>query len=864
MKKNLKNWAGPAFAILAAAAWCGTARADLGPEISVVNNFTSWNNDPHGNAPFYEADSLSGTQTATAQPVATSNAVGIIPSFTVLSETFSIANGAGVSPAQLNATTGNTNYTLTGLGLLVSGATTSTNPLYIHLFDITANVVGTLTSSSATYNFTNPPSGDLLGGGAGLLWSNNSGSGEQQVYLPLFNGPNSYDQVVLGAGHIYALEIWTPTNPASELSWYRATTGPDAGGQAMGIGNGSPANPRETLDVLHDPATPIQKMFAMALYGYITSTSNTVTASTISTNSNTNVFPTTINYIVDAFNAFGYGPVNPYVGTTNYSIPNQFAELWTNWYGSAWVTNLWDDTTDASGNAPNSGSLAIVADYSAATGTQYLAGDYPQGITPPLNGFALGITNFQCDVLFSNGSAITLNGTVTNYGHLQFGMATSPGFSGSPDTFGSVEVPIGTTNWTHVSFALNPDLDANLNSINNVIIKIDGNWYSTHALGGSGSWISPSNSMLWVDNIKFVGPAAPPPAPPAPTLYAQKAVPELRIFGASTINTYDREELDTVDQNQSWIYNGVQYPVTYSFTLLDFPVAPGMQCHVFLVPVNTLPPGNTPTNNEYVDYQTSNNVWLDIAGRGANSNGSSGYSLSLLWKTNTPNANAANEALTGGVYTNTGNQSPVGTWTLQFTSANAGTLTPPGVAAQPFVINDANIATDFANPVIALIGLQPNSTPGEGTYIDYAGISITGVQDGNEVENFVTDAAMGVTSINQSGLWDITDSVNATAVQLVNPTNTPLWLYWTLPDINFGLAVTPLLPVLAANFGNNFGNVAGFVLPGQYSGYLAAPTNTSRAGGTNWDLVPASCFPSAEYPNLTNAYFSLTDPVPPN
>jgi hypothetical protein len=121
---------------------------------------------------------------------------------------------------------------------------------------------------------------------------------------------------------------------------------------------------------------------------------------------------------------------------------------------------------------------------------------------------------------------------------------------------------------------------------------------------------------------------------------------------------------------------------------------------------------------------------------------------------------------------------------------------------------------------------------------------------------------LGYTSITSSGYWDITDSVNTPGVVLVNPTNSPLWLVWTLPDVNFGLEAIASLPTNAPP-----GDVGGWVLPSRFNGYNITPITAERAGGTNWTLVPASCLPSAdpsEYPGATNAYFNLTTNVPAN
>jgi hypothetical protein len=292
-----------------------------------------------------------------------------------------------------------------------------------------------------------------------------------------------------------------------------------------------------------------------------------------------------------------------------------------------------------------------------------------------------------------------------------------------------------------------------------------------------------------------------------------------------------------------------------------------MQCHLFLVPIASLPASNAPTNNEYIDYQASNDLWLDIAGGGTNSLGTAGYTVNLYWKANATGANAANQALTGGTYTNSATQSPVGTWSLTFNNNSSGTLTPPqGVGALPFVISDPDLTTDFGGFVEALIGLQPNSVAGEGTYIDYGAISITGTQYPIS-ENFVTDPALGYTSIaynsgTSSGLWDITDSVNQSGVVLVNPTNTPVWVTWTLPAIGYGLGEAATLPITAPPGAPPSG---GFIQPG-YNDVSPVLVTANHVGGTNWTLVPSGLLPANDpndFPNGgTNAYFELTSPPP--
>ena len=177
-------------------------------------------------------------------------------------------------------------------------------------------------------------------------------------------------------------------------------------------------------------------------------------------------------YVIDQFDPSG-------VGTNSYAN-GYIGNVWGNWFGGAFQSLTWDSTSDASNNA-SSGSMKITANF----GDQFEVFDQ-NGIYPPVNG--LQYTNFQCDVRFDPASA-TVNNT---FGHLEFGVTAGSG----QDYFGSVDVPSSNTGWVHVSLPLNAKTDPNLQNIYNVLIHIYGPYYSP-ALSGT--------SILWVDNIKFVG-----------------------------------------------------------------------------------------------------------------------------------------------------------------------------------------------------------------------------------------------------------------------------------------------------------------------------------------------------------------------
>lgn len=215
-----------------------------------------------------------------------------------------------------------------------------------------------------------------------------------------------------------------------------------------------------------------------------------------------------ITYVVDQFNPSGTGGYS-YSG-------GQINNVWANWFGGAYQSATWDSTSDASNNA-NSGSLKIVSSFNS-TNNQYEVYDGLNGISPALNG--LLYTNFQCDVRFDAGSAVTTNGGTAVFGHLQFGVAT-PSFG--QDYFGSIDVPASNTNWVHVSVPVDAAADTNLLTISDVLIHIYGPYYSP-ALNGA--------STLWIDNIQFTGPA--PATNDSCLVDAGKVYQHIDGFGASS------------------------------------------------------------------------------------------------------------------------------------------------------------------------------------------------------------------------------------------------------------------------------------------------------------------------------------------
>lgn len=523
--------------------------------------------------------------------------------------------------------------------------------------------------------------------------------------------------------------------------------------------------------------------------------------------------------IVDQFNPTN----NPYAGSNIYAdvVDDQITNvynLWTGYGGNTAVDPttgiIWDPTQDANGNT-NSGALKIVANWDGS-GNQYIVWD-----RGPNNTFALNppITNgnslvtLEFDIKYDPSSPTVVNGTVTNYGHFEIGVV--PPYSSATD-LGTFDYNVTNSGWVHVTVPLNPLQNANLQNITGLFLKQYGNFYQP--LIGT--------TTLWIDNLEFTYTNL-PPVVPLPTMTIQKAKPALRIFAGDPGNIYSREEVTSTGQNQSWI--GGSYPVSYSFTLLSYPSNIG-QTHIFLLPVSALTVSNTPWGYNGVDYSfASNAMWLAL-----NPGPTAGTVIAnVLWKTNLPNANPNQTALT---FTN---NSVLGTWTLQFTSASGGAVISPDGSNHVFTIADPNISTDFANPLVSYFGLQPNGTAGQGQFEDWASISVSGVADGNITEDFTKEGAdfSGSPLTSPSGHFRSDISAVTAGVIILRTNLDQFWVNWTTPAPNFQLGTSTNLPA------------SQWINPAFYSGYNDENNprgNASQFGSTMWELLPTDDLPTVD------------------
>ena len=550
-------------------------------------------------------------------------------------------------------------------------------------------------------------------------------------------------------------------------------------------------------------------------------------------------------FLVDNFSASGVGPSNAvnddyFPNAENYA-DGQITNVWVNYFGPTFVTDSWAQGVSP-GYAPTAGSLEVQLNWGASGNFAM----WENGAVYGPNISALTYTNFQCDVMFAEGSATDSDGT---FGNLQFG---TPSASGQ-DFFGGANngVEISGTNagvWQHVSIALNPVIDTNLLNISSVIFHI----YPSYT-GGNLS----GPSTLYIDNVEFVGPTTVAKVPP-PVLSVQPAKPGLRMFVGNSA-TYIREGVITAPgsgESESWVGSGVSYPVNYSFQLLD---VPGTNIGVTELAILPEAAFNTTTNfqktiynNPFLDYQDSNGLYLTIAP----TNHGGPYAAFVQFKVGLASQNPTNTVLVLTTPT------AVGTWTLSMSSATQGTVTGPGGAQGTFTITDPNLSLDFANPTVAVIAENPNGTSGYGLYEDIGTISITGTASGTQTENFTTetsDFSNPTNGVSPGGYYVNNYSVDPGNLVIVRNGLDKYWFSWT-GDIagNYALVTATNISIAPANW----------ISPIYYSDYNIPDEVAPRGVGVNhapnwWELLPADDLPTVDGGFQTNAP-TIQDPLSPH
>jgi len=417
---------------------------------------------------------------------------------------------------------------------------------------------------------------------------------------------------------------------------------------------------------------------------------------------------------------------------------------------------------------------------------------------------------------------------------------TASGYVGGPfsitnETFSLANTGTNSLNWTLVNTSVWLNASPSGGTLTkggpatNVVVSLNTNAYSlTPGIYTATIWFTDLNSGVGQSRqFILVGTVL--------NIAIQRATPGLRIFAKSTAE-YARDEIGTVWQYAGW-YDG-PFPVSYSFTLTNMPaLSAGMQAHIFLIPLNYLRYGAY--DNSYADSDATNAFALVInnALTGTNQN----YGAWVGYKTNAPGVslNLGSAAPVVNLATNFsttvyGPASGNGTWTLKFTDNMHGTVTGPGLSPVTFTI-PPGVSAQFANPLVAYFGIQPNSVNGVGQYVDFLNIRIT--IGGSDWVNDNFASGLGnwtVLGSDAGGVWDVTP-------------DSAWWLNWTTPANGYDVEVAPSLTVPASQW----------IHPAYYSGYYQELTETLEGTKLIWTLISTNNLP----PGATNGFFRLHNPA---
>jgi hypothetical protein len=505
-----------------------------------------------------------------------------------------------------------------------------------------------------------------------------------------------------------------------------------------------------------------------------------------------------------------------------------YGTVWGNWYGSDFVSVSWDPSNDASNN-PSSGSMMLQLNL-PPLGNQYVLND---GIFPAPNWGPFNIqtvwTNLSFDMRYDVSSAIRTNTTGAgvngslgvgsqDFGYMRVG-SRDGSFNATWFNYFAISATNGAglpnTNWIHKNIDIS-GVASSFATLSSGLIDMQ------FGMDGGGGAYGNSNAVgpqiIWFDNIKFTGFIAPIPPP---TLSIETPSPRaLWMFGGSGL--YGRSQVALQDSSATWVSGN--FPVIYSFTILDNATSPG----ALQTGIQFIGGGG---NGSGLDYIANNVLWLRIvSGIGTNT----ACVADVSWKTNAAGSNPDQHNIAVQIT----NSTLAGKWTLTFLSDTNGTLTAPGASPVPFSIgmSDDDTVANFSAPVQVRFGHENFGNTANGGVPHYwANIAVT---NAGSTASLYEDFTKEGTNQLDTTIWNLNTSDGTGVTQLV-PTNAPYWIKWTQPDFGFTL-------------------ISGTSLLARTNWTAPVNVTPTSQGGHTWALIPAGTLPagSTSFFALINRNFS--------
>ncbi|HVU27086.1 MAG TPA: hypothetical protein VHG71_05045 [Verrucomicrobiae bacterium] len=416
---------------------------------------------------------------------------------------------------------------------------------------------------------------------------------------------------------------------------------------------------------------------------------------------------------------------------------------------AATATTAWDGSV----NGPNdpsisSGSEYVTVPFTGAGGWQELQLNFTQGSPLDMDPYL----NVELDLKVDTAnSQLASDGT---YGAIYPVLQNWDG-SGSPSWAQLPALIItNSADWQHMKFST----ASFSGSINRFVLDIN-----------NGNSAVVNTVAFWVDDIVFTSPPLPPPTLAKPTSAPkQKGLMLLPASGSQYQRVMVYPNATALGAAFGW-YNQASSgnPVSYSFTITNFPGVGNYTAQIFWIPNNAMVYGDNDTS---IDWNCTNDLVLTISA--TSTNPATGWGVTMAAKTNSPGAlgnGNPNLTITNFPYASL----PVGTWTVTFNNNTDFTITAPDStsvsASLPSDVADivsGNAAGSSAATVF--FGIQPNSTNGIGLPTVMSNIKVSGTPqvindnfnlgylDTTNVWSTLTDVQGDITVNNGDLAWYLT------------------------------------------------------------------------------------------------------------